>query len=191
LYGWQVTETVHACGSFIYCQLWAAGRLAEKSVLEAEGGYPYVSASDVKLPQISRTPRPLNIKGGKTISSRLGLHNLIYYLIEIKEYIQWYTTAAVNAIRAGFDGIELHGANGYLIDQFTQDTTNKRTDEYGGSVENRARFALEIIDSVSNAVGGSKVGFRLSPWEEANGKLISHNIYTAMLNLNIARDAYG
>jgi NADPH2 dehydrogenase len=91
-------------------------------------------------------------------------------LIEIKDYIRLYTAAAENAIRAGFDGVELHGANGYLIDQFTQDVANKRTDEYGGSIEKRANFALEIIESISNVIGASRVSIRFSPWGEFNGK---------------------
>jgi NADPH2 dehydrogenase len=99
---------------------------------------------------------------------------LTHDCIEIKEYIQWYTTAAENAIRAGFDGVELHGASGYLIDQFIQDVSNKRTDDYGGSIEKRARFALEIVDSVANAIGASKVGIRFSPWGDVNGKLFSY-----------------
>ena len=88
---------------------------------------------------------------------------------EIKEYIATYVTAAKNAIRAGFDGVEVHGANGYLIDQFIQDVTNNRTDEYGGSVENRARFALEVVDAVVDAVGAERTGFRLSPWNPYSG----------------------
>lgn len=88
---------------------------------------------------------------------------------EIKEYVQLYATAAKNAVRAGFDGVEIHGANGYLIDQFTQDTANKRTDDYGGSIENRARFALEVADAVVAAIGESKTGIRLSPWGSFNG----------------------
>lgn len=67
-------------------------------------------------------------------------------------------------MKAGFDGVELHGANGYIIDQFLQDVCNKRTDEYGGSIENRARFGLEVIDSVAKAIGAKKLGIRLSPW---------------------------
>lgn len=88
---------------------------------------------------------------------------------EIKEYIPAYVTAAKNAIRAGFDGVEVHGANGYLIDQFIQDVSNNRTDEYGGSVENRARFALEVVDAVVEAVGAERTGFRLSPWNLYQG----------------------
>ena len=91
-------------------------------------------------------------------------------VIEIQEYIQLYAKAAANAVhRAGFDGVEVHGANGYLIDQFLQTTSNKRTDEYGGSVENRCRFALEIVDAVIKEVGAEKTGMRLSPWGQTNG----------------------
>lgn len=89
---------------------------------------------------------------------------------EIKEYVQLYATAASNAVhRAGFDGVEVHGAHGYLIDQFTQDVSNKRTDEYGGSIENRSRFALEVVDAVTKAVGQEKTGIRLSPFSDFNG----------------------
>ena len=72
-------------------------------------------------------------------------------------------------MRAGFDGVEIHNANGYLLDQFIQDVSNNRTDEYGGSIENRARFALEIIEACVKAIGASKVGIRFSPWEFFNG----------------------
>lgn len=84
--------------------------------------------------------------------------------LEIQEYVDLYATAAQNAIRAGFDGVEIHGANGYLIDQFLQDTCNKRTDVYGGSIENRCRFALDVVDVVVRAIGADRVGFRVSPW---------------------------
>lgn len=84
--------------------------------------------------------------------------------------MQLYGQATANAVhRAGFDGIELHGANGYLINQFLHDVTNNRTDEYGGSIENRARFALEVIDACVKAVGAKRVSIRLSPWEFYNG----------------------
>lgn len=88
---------------------------------------------------------------------------------EIKGYIKMYETAALNAIRAGFDGVELHAGTGYLIDQFLQDASNKRTDAYGGSVENRARFALEIIACVAAAIGAHKTAIRLSPWSDIWG----------------------
>ncbi|EKM53294.1 uncharacterized protein PHACADRAFT_98495 [Phanerochaete carnosa HHB-10118-sp] len=149
--GWKrVTDAVHAQGSYIYMQLWALGRAASPEVLQEEGRYPYVSASDVQLSGKPFPPRPSTKE-------------------ETKEYIELYGAAAKNAIRAGFDGVELHGANGYLIDQFIQDVTNTRTDEYGGSVENRARFALDALDTAVKAIGESKVGIRLSPWGTFNG----------------------
>lgn len=104
----------------------------------------------------------------KIIDRRVALKAVF---IEVKEYIQLYAIAAKNAIHAGFDGVEIHGANGYLIDQFTQDMSNKRTDEYGGSIENRTRFALDVTDAVCKAIGESKTGIRLSPWGAFNGWL--------------------
>ena len=90
---------------------------------------------------------------------------------EIKEYVGWYAQAAENAVRhAGFDGVEVHGANGYLVEQFLNDITNKRKDEYGGSVENRARFALEVIDAIAARIGQTKTAIRLSPWFEGRTK---------------------
>ncbi|KII83260.1 hypothetical protein PLICRDRAFT_180528 [Plicaturopsis crispa FD-325 SS-3] len=143
--GWKtVTDAVHAKGSYIFLQQWALGRASRPEIL-AQEGLPYVSASDVKLTDQPIAPRPLTIP-------------------EIKEYVQQYVTAAKNAIKAGFDGVEVHCAHGYLIDQFLQDVSNKRTDEYGGSVENRARFGLEVIEAVTNAIGVKKTGLRISPW---------------------------
>ena len=96
---------------------------------------------------------------------------LTYFVhAEIKEYVRWYATAASNAINAGFDGIEVHGAGGYLVDQFLQDVSNKRTDEYGGSIENRARFALEVMDAIVTAIGAKRTAIRLSPWQVYQGK---------------------
>ena len=80
-----------------------------------------------------------------------------------------YAQAAKNAIEAGFDGVEIHGANGYLIDQFTQDTCNKRTVEWGGSVEKRARFGIEVVKAVVEAIGAERIGIRLSPYSESQG----------------------
>ncbi|CCA71265.1 probable NADPH2 dehydrogenase chain OYE2 [Serendipita indica DSM 11827] len=140
----RVTTAVHDKQSYIYLQLWATGRQAMPSILKQEGGYPYVSSSDVAMK--GRTPpRPLTKD-------------------EIKKYVGLFSKAAENALEAGFDGVEVHGANGYLIDQFIQDVCNKRTDEYGGSVENRTRFALEVTDAVTHAVGQERTGIRLSPW---------------------------
>ncbi|KAJ7481907.1 hypothetical protein FB451DRAFT_1171039 [Mycena latifolia] len=126
----KVTATVHAKGSFIFMQLWALGRAANYAQLQSEDPlFPYVSASAVPLTGRSGPLRALTVP-------------------EIKEYVALYAQAAKNAIEAGCDGVEIHGANGYLVDQFLQDISNKRTDEYGGSIENRARFALEVIEAV-------------------------------------------
>jgi len=143
----KVTAAVHSQGSYIFLQLWALGRGAVIDHLEAEDpNLPYVSASDVKLESHSKAPRPLTTT-------------------EIKEYVEAYATAASRAVHeAGFDGVEIHGANGYLPDQFLQDITNKRTDEYGGSVEARCRFALEVIDAIVQKVGANRTAIRMSPW---------------------------
>jgi NADPH2 dehydrogenase len=128
------------------------GRAANEKYLRSQNpDFPYVSASDVKLTGHEENPRALTVE-------------------EIKEYVELYATAAKNAVeKAGFDGVEIHGANGYLIDQFLQDVTNKRTDEYGGSIEDRARFGLEVVDGVVKAVGAEKTGIRLSPWSTFQG----------------------
>ncbi|KAG1844611.1 hypothetical protein DFJ58DRAFT_802134 [Suillus subalutaceus] len=142
--GWKkVTKAVHEKGSFIFLQLWALGRAAEPAVLAKENNSPYVSASPIPLPGKVDVPRALTTD-------------------EIKEYISTYVAAAKNAIRAGFDGVEIHGANGYLIDQFIQDVTNHPS-------ENRARFALEVTDAVVEAVGAERTGFRISPWGVFSG----------------------
>ncbi|RFU27356.1 hypothetical protein B7463_g8982, partial [Scytalidium lignicola] len=132
----EVTAAVHAKGSFIRLQLWALGRTASKAQLVKELGpnAKLVSASDIPMTG-GEKPIPLTED-------------------EIQQYIKSYAQAAKNAIKAGFDGVELHGANGYLIDQFIQDVTNKRTDKWGGSIENRSRFALETTKAVAKAIGG-------------------------------------
>ena len=95
---------------------------------------------------------------------------MLTIFLEVKEYVQLYARAASNAVHlAGFDGIELHGAGGYLINQFLHETVNDRTDEYGGSIENRARFTLEVLEACVKAVGASRVAIRFSPWEFYNG----------------------
>jgi NADPH2 dehydrogenase len=142
---------VHAKGSYIACQLWAHGRAVSDDWC-AQHNYTPVSASDIPLSGNKVLPRPLT-------------HD------DIKTYIAAYVQAAVNSLEeAGFDAVELHFANGYLPDQFLQDVSNKRADEYGGGVENRARFPLEILDAVVKRVGEKKVGLRLSPWSPFQGK---------------------
>ncbi|KAI1617327.1 hypothetical protein EDD36DRAFT_431104 [Exophiala viscosa] len=148
----RVTDAVHAKGCFMILQLWALGRKCDPNFLaRAEGGpYPVVSASAVPEQDGSPIPREMTRE-------------------EVKQFINDYATAAQNAMLAGFDGVEMHGANGYLIDQFLQESCNKRTDEYGGSVENRSRFGLEVTEAVIKAVGDSrKVAMRLSPWSSTD-----------------------
>lgn len=148
-----MTDAVHAKKSFIYAQLWALGRAADPKVLEKEG-----------LPDAFIAPSPIGIKNKDSKLPREAT------VAEIKEYVQLYATAASNAIKAGFDGVELHGANGYFIDQFLQDVSNQRTDEYGGSVENRVRFAKEIVDAVVKNVGAKRTAIRVSPWGRYQGR---------------------
>ncbi|EIW75445.1 FMN-linked oxidoreductase [Coniophora puteana RWD-64-598 SS2] len=179
----KVTDAVHAKGSFIYLQLWALGRTADPTSLAGEGtslttGKPYdvVAPSPVPLPKPDGTtgalPRELTVP-------------------EIKEYVHLYATAAENAVhRAGFDGIELHGANGFLIDQFLQDVSNTRDDAYGGSVENRVRFTLEVIDAVIQAIGKERTAIRISPWGKIQGMGMSDPVptFTHLVAQLAARD---
>lgn len=147
--GWKkVTDAVHDKKSYIWMQMWALGRAADAKVLEKEG-YKVKSSSDVAF-EGGAQPEPLTEA-------------------EIKEYIGTYAQAAKNAIEAGFDGVEIHGANGYLIDQFWQDVSNKRTDSWGGSIENRSRFGLEIAKAVVAAVGPERTAIRLSPFSTFQG----------------------
>ncbi|KAA1472904.1 FMN-linked oxidoreductase [Dentipellis sp. KUC8613] len=152
----EIVTAVHAEGAPIYLQLWAMGRAASPDLLAAEG-HEYVSSSPWTNQQ-GQTPRELTIP-------------------EIKEYVQLYATAARNAVeRAGFDGVEIHGANGFLIHQFLVEKSNFRADEYGGSIEKRARFGLEVVKAVTEVVGQKKTAIRLSPflnmfdWEWDNPK---------------------
>lgn len=141
-------------------QIWALGRaarLAELASTDQEqnpgGPHPYVSSSDVPLsgrPETDPAPCPLSHE-------------------EIQEYIAQFAQAAENAIRAGFDGVEIHGANGYLVDQFTQTNSNRRTDEWGGSAEGRCNFALAVVGAVAKAIGDERTAIRLSPWSTFQG----------------------
>ncbi|KAF9475383.1 FMN-linked oxidoreductase, partial [Pholiota conissans] len=140
-----ITDSVHEKGSYIYLQLWALGRSAKTHIL-AEDGHDFVSASDIPIEEGAQAPRSLTIP-------------------EIQQYVQQYAQAAKNAVNgAGFDGVEVHCANGFLPDQFLQDVSNKRTDAYGGSIEARSKFPLEIVDAVVKAIGPERTGLRISPW---------------------------
>ncbi|KAK2028778.1 NADH:flavin oxidoreductase/NADH oxidase [Colletotrichum zoysiae] len=149
--GWKkITDAVHAKGSSIFCQLIAPGRAAVVPVLEKEGGHPLLSSSAVPISPESPVPREMTAE-------------------EIAAAVRDFAQAGRNAIAAGFDGVEVHGANGYLVDQFLQDTCNKRTDQWGGSVENRARFPVDVATALADAVGSDKVGFRISPYSNFQG----------------------
>ncbi|KAI1359246.1 NADH:flavin oxidoreductase/NADH oxidase family protein-like protein [Xylaria arbuscula] len=144
-----ITDEVHSKGSFIFNQIAGTGRQVY-SALDEAGLANLVGPSAIPFAEGAPVPRPLTVE-------------------EIKEIIQDFATAAKNAISAGFDGIELHAANGFLIDQFIQDVSNQRDDAYGGSVENRSRFAYELMKAVADAIGPERVGIRLSPWSPAAG----------------------
>ncbi|KAF5366829.1 hypothetical protein D9758_006518 [Tetrapyrgos nigripes] len=143
----EITDTVHSKGSFIFAQIWSGGRIAVPDILKSvDPSYVVVGPSTLQCKNLPWPVHPLTVE-------------------EIKEYVQAWGKGAENAVGgAGFDGVELHFANGYLLDQFLQDVSNNRTDEYGGSVENRARFPLEVVEEVVKRVGQEKVGIRLSPW---------------------------
>lgn len=154
--GWrQVTDAVHQAGGRIFLQLWHVGRISDPMFLNGQlpvapsaiAANGHVSLVRPKRPYV--TPRALDIE-------------------EIPGIVAAYRKGAGNAKAAGFDGVEIHGANGYLLDQFLQDRTNKRTDAYGGSIENRARLMLEVTDACIEVWGASRVGMHLAPRGDAH-----------------------
>lgn len=154
--GWKlVTSAVHEAGGQILLQLWHVGRISDPVYLDGElpvAPSAIAPAGHVSLVRPLKdfvTPRALDIS-------------------EIPGIVEDYRRAAENAKAAGFDGVEIHGANGYLIDQFLQDSSNKRKDEYGGPVENRARFLLEVTDAVVSVWGADRVGVHLAPRGDAH-----------------------
>ena len=153
---WKLTtRAVHAKGGKIFLQIWHAGRAAHPAI---NGGTPIVSSSALALSGETHTPQ------GK-------LPNAVPHALsvsEIGDVVQTFARAAKNAIEAGFDGVEVHGANGYLIDQFLRDSANHRTDGYGGTLEHRARFLMEVLTAVCAAIGSGRVGLRLSPLNSYN-----------------------
>jgi N-ethylmaleimide reductase len=154
--GWKpITEAVHGAGSKILAQIWHVGRVTHPDL---NGGVQPVAPSAVAADGIAYT------RAGKVA---LPVPHALTEA-EIAQVVDEYRRGATNAIRAGFDGVEIHGANGYLIDQFLRDGANKRTDRYGGSVENRCRFALQVVDAVVAEIGAGRVGIRLSPVTPVN-----------------------
>ncbi|KAL0573441.1 hypothetical protein V5O48_008513 [Marasmius crinis-equi] len=149
----EVSTRVHDNKSYIFLQIYALGRAADPEILERMG-LPFVSASDIPI-----SPRPSDALA-QSVQRPQSLTKE-----GIEEYIRSFAEAASNAVwKAGLDGVEVHAAGGYLIDQFLQDVSNSRTDEYGGSIENRARFGLRVVEAVVRAVGEERTGIRISPW---------------------------
>ena len=160
--GWKkVVEAVHAKGAQMFAQLWHTGRSSHVSLT---GGATPVSAS--VDPAYWQDPAHLTstTQGWVQPSAHRALS-----VPEIAGIVEDYRRAAERAKAAGFEGVELHGANGYLVDQFLQDSSNKRTDEYGGSVENRSRFLLEVVAALTSVWGGDRVAVRIGPCGSWNG----------------------
>ncbi|KXG50400.1 Aldolase-type TIM barrel [Penicillium griseofulvum] len=164
-----VTDEVHRKGCFIFCQLFAMGRAADVNTARKEGNV-IVAPSAIPMEEGAAVPRAMTID-------------------EIKQTILDYVDAAKNAIQAGFDGVEIHGANGYLLDQFIQDVSNDRDDEYGGNVENRSRLLDNVIKAVVHAIGPERVGLRLSPWSTFQGMRMQNPIPQFTNVINKAREA--
>lgn len=179
--GWKlITNAVHANNGRIFLQLWHMGRVSHPDFLN--GDIP-VAPSEIAANGETHTP-----SGKKNYVTPRALT-----IAEIHSTIQNYATAAQLAIEAGFDGVEIHAANGYLIDQFIRDCSNQRTDEYGGNIEKRLRFLTEVCDAVCEEIGANKVGVRLSPTNHYNDMKDSNPVATfsaAALALNQFELAY-
>ena len=155
--GWKViTDAVHTAGGRMVLQLWHVGRVSDPVYLE--GKLPVAPSAIAAAGHVSLI-RPL-----KAYVTPRALERA-----ELAGVVEAYRRGAENAKRAGFDGVEIHGANGYLLDQFLQDSSNKRTDDYGGSLENRARLALEVTDAVVGVWGADRVGYHLAPRGDSHG----------------------
>ncbi|MCA6126157.1 alkene reductase [Bradyrhizobium sp. WSM 1704] len=182
--GWrEVVNAVHAKGGLIFLQLWHVGRVSHSS-FQPDGALPVAPSAVAIAPEFKamtadgkvveyETPRALETD-------------------EVPLMVEAYRQGAKNALAAGFDGVEIHGANGYLIEQFLQSRSNVRTDQYGGSIENRVRFLMEVTRAVIDVWGADRVGVRLSPFGIANGSgeadpmpLYSHAI-TSLDKLGLA-----
>lgn len=161
--GWKkVTDAVHAKDGAIFAQLWHVGRVTHPGNI---GGKQPISSSALKAENVkvfidNGTDEPgfVDVVEPRAMTKE-----------DIQKVIEEYRWAALNAIEAGFDGIELHAANGYLINQFIDSEANNRTDEYGGSIENRLRFLGEVVEAMTDAIGADRVGVRLAPFTSLNG----------------------
>lgn len=164
--GWKkITDAVHKEGGKIFLQLWHVGRISHS---DFHGGKPPVAPS-----AIAAEGKTWTEQGQKEYSKPRALE-----ASELPGIVEDFRRGALNAKEAGFDGVEIHGANGYLLDQFTRDGTNKRTDNYGGSLENRLRFPLEVVDAVVSVWGANRVGYRMSPYFTGHSMSDSNPIAT-------------
>uniref|UniRef100_A0A1J3HPK5 12-oxophytodienoate reductase 1 n=1 Tax=Noccaea caerulescens TaxID=107243 RepID=A0A1J3HPK5_NOCCA len=143
-----IVDAVHAKGGIFFCQIWHVGRVSNRG-FQPNGEAP-ISCTDKPL-----TPTKALFSPPRRLSTE-----------EIPGIVNDFRLAARNAMEAGFDGVELHGAHGYMIDQFLKDSVNDRTDQYGGSLQNRCRFALEVVEAVAKEIGKDRVGVRLSPFAD-------------------------
>jgi N-ethylmaleimide reductase len=171
--GWRrVTDAVHQKGGKLFAQLWHTGRVAHS--IDKNGSLP-VAPSAIAI----EGQQHFSTQGMKDYETPRALETS-----EVKQVIEDYKQAAVNAIKAGFDGVELHAATGYLPNQFLAESANQRTDEYGGSIENRSRFILEAMQAMTSAIGKDKVAIKLSPSIPFNSILDSDPIgtYTYLIN---------
>lgn len=166
-----VTQAVHRAGGVIVCQLWHMGRLVHPDFL---AGQPPVSSSATIAPADAHTYAG---KQAYTLARALDADQVL-------RVVDDFRVAARNAMEAGFDGVELHAANGYLIDQFLRDSANLRTDRYGGSISNRLRFLAEIVAAIDTEIGSERLGVRLSPNGEIQGVIDSD---PAPLFIEVAR----
>src|ERR1700753_1281907 len=159
--GWRrVIDAIHAKGGIVFLQLWHVGRVSHSSF--QPGGRLPVAPSAVAIPSELKAATA----DGKIVDYETPR---ALETAEIAEVVEAFRSGARNALAAGFDGVEIHGANGYLIEQFLQSRTNLRTDRYGGSIENRTRFLMEVTRAVVDVWGSDRVGVRLSPYGVANG----------------------
>jgi N-ethylmaleimide reductase len=162
----KVTAAVHEQGGVIFAQLWHTGRVGHS--VDRHGELPVApSAVGIEGQQHFTSQGPKDYETPRALS-----------VPEIKQTIEDYAQAAKNAIEAGFDGVELHAANGYLPNQFLSENTNLRTDEYGGNVENNCRFTLEVMAALIAAVGGERVGIKISPLQPYGGIAMANPVAT-------------
>lgn len=152
----RVTDAIHEAGGRVAVQLWHVGRISHTSIL----GPDHVPVSSTA--QIAKA-RTFTANGFQPVSRPRALS-----AAEIAAVVDEFRVAARNAMLAGFDAVEVHGAHGYLVEQFLRDTVNDRTDEYGGPIENRARFATEVMTAIANEIGGGRAGLRISPVSPVN-----------------------